>query len=72
MLSKLCRWSPSQLILIVNFILQVLVLGLCFLAGGMKFAEQDFDPSESEYLNEYIWFLNNVSSQPRHKYIHLC
>jgi len=34
-----------------NSLPQVLVLGLCFLAGGMKFSEQDFDPSTCSYCS---------------------
>lgn len=27
------------------FHLTVLILGMCFFAGGMRFVQQDFDPS---------------------------
>jgi len=39
--SLLCSTVP------INLYPQVLVLGLCFFAGGMKFSEQGFDPSKS-------------------------
>lgn len=48
MLSKLCKFEPYQQYGGSNVChVSVLILGMCFFAGGMRFTQQDFDSSTS-------------------------
>lgn len=38
----------------------VLVLGLCFFAGGMRFSEQGFDPSGCDIIKYQIQLINCI------------
>jgi len=42
--------------------LQVLVLGLCFFAGGLKFSEQGFDPSKFGTARQFLTRSENTCS----------
>ncbi len=51
----LCKLRRSYFILpFPDLIGTVLVLGMCFFAGGLRFAEQGFDASE-EFVSS-LWF----------------
>lgn len=54
----------------LDAIILVLILGLCFFAGGLRFSEQGFDASEITI--DYTMLPDKAIPQLQRKFIHRC